>query len=68
MNKKKGSAILVVIILTVTISIYISSAVSLSNNYKIVSDKYINTIKEYYSKDIDNLNEVYKNLESINKQ
>lgn len=67
LNKKKGSAILIVIILALAASAYVGSCISLKNSYKVTVDKYDKIINDYYSKDLENLPDLYNKLDKINK-
>ena len=67
MNRKKGSAIVIVVIITLTISAYINSAVFSNNNFSIMNSKYDKLIQNIYSEDMDNLSSVYDDLVKLNK-
>lgn len=67
MNRKKGSAIVIVVIITLTISAYINSAVFSNNNFSIMNSKYDKIIQNIYSEDMDNLSSVYDDLVKLNK-
>lgn len=67
MNRKKGSAIVIVVIITLTISAYINSAFFSNNNFSIMNSKYDKLIQNIYSEDMDNLSSVYDDLVKLNK-
>ena len=67
MSKKKGSAILVVVILTITIAAYIGSAIISNNNCKIITSKYDKILEKYYSSQVADLDSQYEELLRINK-
>lgn len=68
MNKKvKGSAIIIVIISGIVFSIYTSSTYAESEHFSIMQKKYENNIKEYYEKDIENIDDIYTEIYNINK-
>ncbi|MEG1705564.1 MAG: hypothetical protein RR290_03195 [Clostridia bacterium] len=67
-NKKiKGSAILIVILSAVVFSIYTSSTYAQQEHFSIMQKKYEETIKKYYEKDNENIEEIYIELYNINK-
>ncbi len=68
MKKKKGSAILVVIILSIAFSAYVSSTILSNSNFIKMKSKYENILNDYYYKDMDNLSNIYNELDSINKK
>ena len=67
MNRKKGSAIVIVVIITLTISAYINSAFFSNNNFSMMNSKYDKLIQNIYSEDMDNLSSVYDDLVKLNK-
>ena len=67
MNRKKGSAIVIVVIITLTISAYINSAVFINNNFRLMNYKYDKLNHNIYSEDIYNLSSVYDYLVKLNK-
>ena len=68
MKRKRGSAILVIIILSIAFSSYVSSAVLSNSHFISIRSKYEDIINEYYSKDINNLSNLYDELDNINKK
>ena len=68
MKRKKGSAILVIIILSIAFSSYVSSAVLSNSNFIGITSKYEEILEKYYSKDVNNLSNLYEELDNINKK
>lgn len=68
LNKKnlKGSGILVVVLSAMAFSIYAMSTFSESEHFSILVDKYEKNNKEYYERNIDNIEEFYENVK-LNK-
>ncbi len=67
MNRKKGSAIVIVVILGITASAYVGSCITMKNSLKINIDRYDRVINKYYSKDLENLSDLYNNLDKLSK-
>ena len=68
MKRKKGSAILVIIILSIAFSSYVSSAVLSNSNFIAITSKYEEILEKYYSRDVNNLSNLYEELDNINKK
>lgn len=62
----KGSGILVVVLSAMAFSIYAMSTFSESEHFSILVDKYEKNNKEYYERNIDNIEEFYENVK-LNK-
>ena len=64
MNKSKkrlkGSGILVVILSAIAFSVYAMSAFSEIEHFSILLDKYEKNNKDYYERNIDNVDDFYK--------
>ena len=67
MKRKKGSAIVIVVIITLTISAYINSAVFSNNNFGIMLEKYDDIIQNVYGENMDSINVIYDDLVKMNK-
>lgn len=65
-KKLKGSGILVVVLSAMAFSIYAMSTFSESEHFSILVDKYEKNNKEYYERNIDNIEEFYENVK-LNK-
>lgn len=64
----KGSGVLVVILSAITFSIYVSSNFAEAEHYSIMQDKYEKNIKEYYEKDLEDIDDFYEKVIEKNKQ
>lgn len=64
----KGSGILVVILSAITFSIYVTSNFAEAEHYSIMQEKYENNIKEYYEKDLSDIEEFYNKVLEKNKE
>ncbi len=68
MNKNKvnrllnGSGVLVVILTAITFSIYVTSNFAEAEHYSIMQEKYEKNIKEYYEKDLDDIDNFYQKI------
>lgn len=58
----KGSGVLVVILTAITFSIYVTSNFAETEHYSIMQEKYEKNIKEYYEKDLDNIDNFYQKI------
>lgn len=69
-NKKmlKGSGVLVVILSAITFSIYVTSNFAEAEHYSIMQDKYEKNIKEYYEKNLEDIDDFYEKVIEENKQ
>ncbi len=67
-NMLKGSGVLVVILSAITFSIYVSSNFAEAEHYSIMQDKYEKNIKEYYEKDLEDIDDFYEKVIEKNKQ
>lgn len=65
-NKLKGSGILVVVLSAMAFSIYTMSTFSESQHFSILVDKYEKNNKEYYERNLDNIDEFYENVKLNN--
>ena len=63
MNKRKGSALLIVIILAVALTITVNGSLVSRNNLAIMKSKYSEIIQDHYSKDTNNLEFIYNEIE-----
>lgn len=62
MSKIKGSGVLVVVLSAMVFSVYTMSTFSESQHFSILIDKYEKNIKEYYEKNVDNIDEYYNQI------
>lgn len=65
-NKLKGSGILIVVLASITFSIYASSTYAEQQHFSIMENKYEKNIVDYYEKDMNNIDQVYNDLVQIN--
>lgn len=66
-NKYMGSGILVVILTALVFMVYSSSTYSEQEHYQMLQKKYENDIINYYSNDVQNIDDVYQNLINNNQ-
>lgn len=67
MNKKiKGSAIVVVMLVSIAFSVYVTSTYLEQEHFNLLQTKYEKNLKDIYEKDINNIQDYYnKVLENI---
>ncbi len=67
MNKKTGSAILLVIVSSIIVTIYSTSVYAEQEHFEYISNEYIQNTKDYYSNELDKKEEVYEQLVQYNR-
>ena len=65
-EKLKGSGILVVVLSAMAFSIYTMSTFSESEHFSILINKYEKNNREYYERNLENLDEFYENVKLKN--
>lgn len=66
-SKIKGSGVLIVVLAAITFTIYASSTYADQQHFNVIQKKYEDSIVKYYEKDIVRIDEIYEELEQINK-
>lgn len=64
----KGSGVLVVILSAITFTIYVTSNFAEAEHFSIMQDKYEKNIKEYYEKDLSDIEDFYDRIIEKNNE
>jgi hypothetical protein len=62
-----GSGVLIVVLSAITFIIYASSTYADQQHFNLIHKKYEKNILEYYEKDNERIDEIYEELEEINR-